>query len=103
MNEPIPLNVCPETVGWADVLRVPAAFPDALSTHVARLHGAPITVEIVVETPRGPMHVRWRADHRHTFKVSPYFGRGRGEASIGDHLWFELYAGRFFAALRGVQ
>ena len=98
---PIPLSVCPETVEWADALRVPSAFPDALAVYVTRRNSAPITIEIFIDTPRGTMHVNWRDDRRNAFKVTPYFSRGRGEASIGDHLWFSLYAPRFFAALRG--
>jgi len=96
----VPLSVCLRRIEWCDVLRVPAAFPEALAVYVTRAHGGPLRVELDVPTPRGPMHVHWCATSPHRFKINPQFGLSRNFRHEPHYLWFSLYLPRFFAALR---
>jgi hypothetical protein len=102
-NEAVSLSICPPRIEWSDVLRVPAAFPEALAVYVTRAHGGPLRIEMDVPAPRGPMHVRWCAMNPHHFKIDPQFGRSRHHRHEPEYLWFGMYLPRFFAALRGEQ
>lgn len=94
------LSVCPKEATYPDVLRIPAAFPEAHTVYVSRDKPS-LMVQLEVPTPRGRMIVTWSLDRPNTFKVVPCFGRGRGEKDVGHKLWRELYLERFFSVLRG--